>query len=197
MGWLNKAQFKTLAETANTIPVGENEAGFTVSAKQGPQGELVEASDRFMVGGVPGQKGASHDAPISGRTIAGFTRSNRALLEQPEMYIGAWHEGDRPPRAQVDLDVAQGFERTAKGSKDARTATLARNERAFGEIAPDDFRTHTNQFSTRRISDKSEDSRDPPGSEYLKTLRRDPTTYAAVVGGNVLGALNQWIKRRP
>lgn len=191
--WVSKDQFRHLATTANTIPEGETESGFTVSARQSPEGALVPAADVYTVGGVPGQVGSSNDTPISGRNIASFTRQNRELLAKPNHFIGAWHEGDRRPKAQVDLDVAQGFPRTEAGGVEARHAALTRNERAFGELDKnaDYAGTITNPFSTRPLGDEG-------GVEAaLTSLRSDPAAYEAVVSGNVTSGMSTWVNGRP
>lgn len=191
--WVSKDQFAHLATEANTIPEGETETGFTVSARQSPEGELVRAADRYTVGGVPGQVGTSTDTPIAGRDLASFTRKNRGLLSRPEHFIGAWHEGDRQPKAQVDLDVSQGFPRTEAGGVEARHATLVRNERAFGEVdeKADYAGTHTNPFSTRPLGDEG-------GIDAaLTSLRSDPAAYEAVVSGDVTGGMASWVNGRP
>jgi hypothetical protein len=193
MGWINREQFKDLATEANTIPPGDTEAGFSVSAKQSSTGELVPAADRFMVGGTPGQVTTTRDVPISGRHLASFTRANRTLLDQPEHYVGAWHEGERKPAAQVDLDVSQGFPRTEQGGLEARTAALARNERSLGEVDEKAkyAGTHTNPFSTKPLSDEE------PIESYLDALRSDPEAYASVVGGSVEAGMASWLKGSP
>jgi len=191
--WVSKDQFRHLATEANTIAPGETEAGFTVSARQSPEGELVRAADRYTVGGVPGQVGTSTDTPVGGRDLASFTRKNRALLSQPEHYIGAWHEGDRQPKAQVDLDVSQGFPRTEAGGVEARHATLTRNERAFGEVdeKADYAGTHTNPFSTRPLGDEG------GVKAAIASLSTNPAAYEAVVSGNVLSGMSTWVNGRP
>lgn len=191
--WVNGDQFRHLATEANTIPEGETETGFAVSARQSPEGKLVRAADRFMVGGVPGQVTDTKNAPVSGRNIASFTRQNKTLLSKPEHFIGAWHEGDRLPRAQIDLDVAQGFPRTEAGGVEARSAALTRNERALGEVDvnADYAGTITNPFSTRPLGDEE-------GIESsLKALRSDPAAYASVVSGDVTGGMASWVNGRP
>jgi hypothetical protein len=193
MTWLNRDQFKELADTANTIPPGETESGFSAKAQQGPNGEVVLARDRLMVGGVPGSVAESLPAPISGRQTAAFARKNKSQLAGPEMYMGAWHESERQPRAEVDLDVSEGFPRTPAGTTAARSATVARNERAYGEVDENAgyAGTHDNPLSTQRLGDKH------GIEEYLNTLRLHPDVYEKVVSGDVLGGVNSWIKRSP
>lgn len=183
--WLSRSQFHELADEANTLPPEGGDAGFSVSAKQGPTGGIQRVNDAYMVGGaVPT---VTHDAPVLGRQIAHFARGNRTSLAQSDMHLGAWQERGRQPTKQVDLDISQSFSpRTPTSEVEARHATLNRDERAYGEVKPDDYDTHINPFSTQRLSDEH-------GVEaHLAALRSDPEAYRAVVSGNVIGAMASW-----
>jgi hypothetical protein len=186
---LNHVQFQQLAEEANTLnPDWGNESGFTVKLQQGPKGEIQRASDVNMVGGVVPT--ISHDAPIGAQSMVRFTRHHANLLAQSEMFVGVWHEGNRQPTAQVDLDVAEAFPRTPEGRLSARIVTIARGEKAYGEVPPGDYETHVNPFRTPMAKEKEHGV-----SEWRKRLMSDPASYASVVGGDVLGAMAGWSSR--
>jgi hypothetical protein len=187
MATFSKEQFGALAERANA-PGG----GFSVRPKPNAQGEIEQVTDSYMVGGVPGSTGASHDSPISGRPIVSFMRSNRAALASGDTALGAWHDEQRTPASQVDLDVSNALTRSPETKMDASSLTLKRNEMAFGEIGhkPTEYTQHDNPFSTRRITPEA------GVADYRKALRSDPRSYEAVVSGNVLGGMFDWVTRR-
>jgi len=174
---LSKRQFEGLA-------VAANEGGFSVRPEPGPAGEVQQITNSYMVGGVAGSTGDSLDSPIGGRSIVHFMRDNRAALANPEAALGAWHDTERTPVPQVDLDVSDALPRTPAGKQEAASRTLTRNEMAFGEIgeSPTDYTEHTNPFSSRRSF-----------KGHRKALRSDPKAYEAVVSGNVLGGMSSWV----
>ena len=183
----SKKQFGALADRANA-PGG----GFSVRPQPNAQGEIEQVTNSYMVGGVPGSTGASHDAPISGRPIASFMRSNRGALATGDTALGAWHDEERTPTSQVDLDVSNALTRSPEAKVNAGLLTLKRNEMAFGEIGhkPSEYTQHDNPFSTRRITPEA------GVEDYRKTLRADPRSYEAVVSGNVLGGMFDWVRKR-
>lgn len=187
MTTFSKEQFRALAGRANA-PGG----GFSVRSKPGAHGEIEPVTDSYMVGGVPGSTGASHDSPMGGRSILQFMRGNSAALAQPNAALGAWHDEERTPAPQVDLDVSNALTRSPEAKREAGMLTLKRNEMAFGEIGhkSTDYSQHDNPFSTRRITPEA------GVADYRKNLRNDPKAYEAVVSGNVLGGMASWVAKR-
>jgi hypothetical protein len=185
MTTFSKGQFQALADQANAP-----EGGFSVRPTPNAAGEVEHVTDSYMIGGVPGASGASHDSPMPGRSIASFMRTNRGALSQPNMALGAWHDEKRTPAPQVDLDVSNALPRSPEAKREAGMLTLGRNEMAFGEVGkPGEYTQHDNPFSTRRITEEA------GVADYQKTLRADPKSYEGVVSGNVLGAMSSWVDR--
>jgi hypothetical protein len=136
---LNASQFNKLASLANV------EEGYSVSPSA--TGHLLAlARDKYMVGGITPTKYV--DSPMTGGDALAHFSENSEVLQDPRMYMGAWrndHSG------QVELDVSEAYPRTQGGAEEARTATLDRDEIAYGEI--DDRRkyvgSHSNPFASR------------------------------------------------
>lgn len=180
---LSKKQVGHLVTEANTLDPDWNEAGFTVKATREPGGSIQRPRDRYLVGGAVKTDTAA--APLTSGRLTTFMGAHESILHQSEHYAGAWHEGSR---GEVDLDVSQGHPRTAAGEEAARTSSVTRNEKAYGEIDTkgDYAGSVTNPFSTQRKP-----------MEHLEALRSDPGAYADVVSGDVLGGMSSWSKRRP
>jgi hypothetical protein len=187
---LNHEQFKEIAAETNALnPDWGNESGATVKLQQGSEGEIQRPVNVNMVGGVVPTE--SHGAPLEPRKLVQFSRHHQELLDQTDMFLGTWHEGNRQPEPEVDLDVSQSHGRDPSGRMDARVKAIGRGEKAYGEIdEAGDYQTHVNPFSTPKAKDKKEAI-----PEWHKRLTSDPESYARVVGGDVLGAMSSWVRR--
>lgn len=135
------------AQSSNLAAKATNEGGFSVSVSGG---KVEGISSAYLVGGQAPT--TSLDMPITGANVSQYVRS-RPELRSPEFGFGAWHDSDRQPKAQVDLDVIKQFPVTPEGKRNARTETLAKGEIAYGEVDASGGYAgeHNNPFAARRM----------------------------------------------
>lgn len=172
---LHEDQFGALASDMET------RGGFTIKAF-GPDAGL-RGRDMLSVGGMA--PGRMIPAPTRASDIESYTQEHRAALSKPGANLGGWQETN----TERALDVSQQFSRTPAGHAGARGMTLAKNEKAYGELdASGDYAgEHHNPFSTRGLGEHGV-------AGHVNRLKADPGSYESVVSGDVMGGMQRWVR---